>query len=151
MVSFSERSPRRMKVFKAKISYGILIPLLILFSGLMFSPMIKGASNGVILTMVAVMLPLLAFILHLFYKTTYSINANNELLIKSGFIFNLRIDIADITSITKISSLLSSPAPSLDRIELKYGKWDTVIISPQDKVAFTNALLKINPSIENNL
>lgn len=140
-----------MQVFKAKVSYGILIPLLIVLIGSMLIPVINDAANSDILIMMAIMLPLIAFILHVFFKTTYNINLNNELLIKSGFIFNLRIDIAGITSISRTSSLLSSPAPSLDRIELKYGKWDAVIISPQDKVAFTNALLKINPSIENNL
>lgn len=140
-----------MKVFKAKISYGILIPLLVLLVGSMLLPVFNGASNRDILILIAIILPILAFVLHLFFNTTYSINANNELLIKSGFIFNLKINIAQITSISNTSSLLSSPAPSLDRIELKYGKWDAVIISPKDKQAFSKAVMKLNPNIVNNI
>ena len=46
---------------------------------------------------------------------------------------------------------MSSPAPSFDRIELKYGKFDEIIISPKDKLSFANDLTQINTEIENNI
>lgn len=66
--------------------------------------------------------------------------------------FKKDIDIDKIKSISKTKSLLSSPAASLtDRIELKFGTYDAVIISPKEKKEFIRALVKINPNIKNNL
>lgn len=44
--------------------------------------------------------------------------------------------------------MLSSPALSLDRLEVFYNKFDSVIISPQNKEDFIVALQNINPAIE---
>lgn len=46
---------------------------------------------------------------------------------------------------------MSSPAPSLDRIELTYGEFGLIIISPKDKIGFAQELIKINPKIKNKL
>lgn len=97
------------------------------------------------------MLPFMAFTLHIFFSTTYRINTKNELLIKCGFLFKTVVDISKIKSIRRTRNPISSPAASLDRIELKYGKWDSVIISPKDKIKFVNELLKINPNIQSSL
>lgn len=40
------------------------------------------------------------------------------------------------------------PAISLDRIEIRCGKFNSVIISPKQKVEFINHLKSINPNIE---
>ena len=137
-----------MKEFKSKVGYGILIPVLVLLFGVTLIPIINGASIRAILAMLAIMLPIIAFILHMFYKTTYRINESNELIIKCGLIFNSVVLISKIKSISRTRNPISSPAPSLDRIELKYGKWDSVLISPKDKQGLTNELLKINPNID---
>ncbi|MDB4534689.1 PH domain-containing protein [Vicingaceae bacterium] len=140
-----------MKEFKSKVGYGILIPVLILLIGITLLPIINGEPIGAILTMIAIMVPVIAFTLHIFFRTTYRINDRNELLIKCGFLFNAVIDILKIKSIKRTRNPISSPAASLDRIELKYGKWDSVIISPNDKVGFVNELLKINPNIQHDM
>jgi hypothetical protein len=64
------------------------------------------------------------------------------------FIVNDRIDISKIRKIEKTSSILSSPALSLDRIAVRYNKFDEVYISPKEKQNFLNDLLQINPNIE---
>ena len=89
------------------------------------------------------------FILHIFLKTTYIVE-NKTLKIKCGFLFNKNILIDDIKGIKKTKNLISSPAPSFDRIEIKYGKFDEVIISPKDKVGFAKDLTLINPTIVND-
>jgi hypothetical protein len=91
-----------------------------------------------------------AFILHMFLKTEYTID-NNKLKIRCGTFSYKPIAIADIKEIHKTKSILSSPAPSFDRIEIKYGKFDTIIISPKDKLNFSKDLIKINPDIKNNI
>ena len=56
-----------------------------------------------------------------------------------------------INTIYKISETynpLSSPAGSIDRLEIKYNKSESVLISPKDKNAFINDLILVNPNIE---
>ncbi len=43
---------------------------------------------------------------------------------------------------------MSSPACSFDRIEVKYGKYEGVIISPENRKAFIDEVLKVNPKVE---
>ncbi|MBU2912475.1 PH domain-containing protein [Reichenbachiella agariperforans] len=140
-----------MKEFKSKVGYGILIPVLILCFGITFLPIINGAPIRATLTIIGIMVLTIAFILHVFFQTTYRINDKNELLIKCGFLYNAVVKISSIKSINRTRNPISSPAASLDRIELKYGKWDSVIISPNDRAGFVNELLKINPNIQHNL
>lgn len=139
-----------MKEFRSKVGYGILIPVLILLVGITLFPIINGAPIVATLTMLGIMVPTIAFTLHIFFRTTYRINDNNELVIKCGFLYNSTVDISAIKSISRTRNPISSPAASLDRIELKYGKWDSVIISPNDKTGFVNELLKINPDIQHD-
>lgn len=140
-----------MKEFKSKVGYGILIPVLVLLVGITLLPIINGAPTRATLTMLGIMVPTIAFTLHIFFRTIYRIDNNNELVIKCGFLHNSTVDISTIKSISRTRNPISSPAASLDRIELKYGKWNSVIISPNDKVEFVNELLKINPNIQHDL
>ncbi len=91
-----------------------------------------------------------AFILHLFLKILYIID-EGKLIIKTGFIRYKPIDIKSIKKMAPTNSIVSSPAPSFDRIEIKYGKYDDIIISPKDKQNFVKHLLKINPEINNEI
>lgn len=138
------------KKYKAKVSYGMLIAIFLLF----FIPVIFGlVNNGInkeFYTLIGILIPTYAFILNMVLKTEYRIE-NNTLKIKCGIIFNKTIDINKIKKISQTNSLMSSPAPSFDRIELKYGKFDEIIISPKDKLSFANDLTQINIEIENNI
>lgn len=40
-----------------------------------------------------------------------------------------------------------APALSLDRIQIRSGKYDLIAISPKDKFTFVEELMKINPDI----
>tara|TARA_R110001592_G_scaffold69669_1_gene213801 strand:+ start:1031 stop:1270 length:240 start_codon:yes stop_codon:yes gene_type:complete len=61
--------------------------------------------------------------------------------------------VATITSfeITKSNNIISSPAASFDRIEIKYGKFEELIISPKNKFEFAEHLTKLNQKIKNNI
>lgn len=89
-----------------------------------------------------------AFVVHLFLNTYYVIDGE-ELRIKAGFLYTVKINIHDIKRIEKSNSLLSSPALSIsDRIEIFYGKFDSVLISPKDRKGFVEELLRVNGGIE---
>lgn len=101
-------------------------------------------------TATAILIFTYIFILHLFYTNKYIID-DGILKIRSGFIHKLDIEIQSIKSISKTNSIMSSPAASFDRIEIKFGKFDSVLISPKDKIALINNLVKINPNIKNEV
>ncbi len=56
--------------------------------------------------------------------------------------------IGSISEIKESRTWLSSPALSLDRIQIKYGKYGTIVISPLEKEKFIAELCAINPNIK---
>ena len=81
-------------------------------------------------------------------KSTRYIISENKLIVKCMFIVNDKIEISKIRKIEKTNSILSSPALSLDRIDVFYNKYDEVYISPKDRYNFIKDLLEINHTIE---
>lgn len=72
--------------------------------------------------------------LWLLLGTHYTIESAH-LRIRSGP-FKWQVPVADITSIVPSSNPLSSPALSLDRLRIDYGRGATIMISPRDKERF---------------
>jgi hypothetical protein len=131
-----------MVTYRSKIGLELIIPLLIIFGGLAITMVVNKAWAGVV-----ILAPILAFITHMLL-TTYYIVDGQTLVVKCGFLVNMKIDINTIKSIKETNNALSSPAASLDRLEISYGKYDSVMISPKEKAEFISALTSINPSIE---
>lgn len=64
-----------------------------------------------------------------------------------GPLMKERSDIVDITAVRPPRTSVSSPAMSLDRLELKLRE-RSIIISPKDKDRFVDDLRAINPDIK---
>lgn len=130
-----------MKVFKSKIDwwFGLLLVYPIFMS---VKSMLLGEWVGLLGLSIVVVLILF------FSKTTRYIINDNQLIVMSTWVVYERIDISKITKIEKTNSILSSPALSLDRIRIRYNKYDEVLISPKVKKEFVDELLKVNPTIE---
>ena len=139
-----------MKKFKSKVSYGILIVIFLFF----FAPIIIGIINNGItknfFVLNEILIPIYAFILYLFLSTDYTID-KGKLKIKTGFVYNKYLDIEKIKLITETNNPISAPAASFDRIEIHYGEFSSVIISPKDKIGFIKELMKINPNIDSKI
>jgi len=86
---------------------------------------------------VAVVLLLFA----VFRGTHYTIT-EQELRIVSGP-FRWTVPIDEITAIAPSRNPLSSPALSLDRLKISYGKRKFVLISPSDKAGFMRAMERV--------
>jgi hypothetical protein len=129
------------QTFRSKIGLEIVIPVGILLVGLFVVLLATKAWAGLI-----VISCLVAFMTHMFANTYYVIDGDT-LRVRSGFIINLTIDIHKITKIVPSRSILSSPAVSLDRLEVFYNKYDSVLVSPGDKVGFIAELKALNPAI----
>lgn len=87
------------------------------------------------------------FIIHLFMTTYYQIQGD-QLKIRSGFIVNKTLDINTIKKVVATGNIISAPATSLDRLELLYNRYDSILVSPKDKTGFINELLTVKPDIE---
>lgn len=128
--------------YKSKIDIGLIFPIFIITFGIgAFIAFLKVWIGLVIIAL------LLIFIIHMIL-TTYYIIDGKVLRIKSGIVVNKLVNIDSISKITETNSLESSPANSLDRLELRYNKLERIIISPKDKDGFIKNMSELNPNIE---
>lgn len=131
-------------VYKSKIGLELAIPLIIVLEGSMILFITGGAWIGVL-----IFIPVIAFVLHMFLNTDYTIDGE-ILKVRCGF-SKQNVDIKLIRKITDSSNYASSPALSLDRLELFYKGYDSVVVSPKNKEQFIKELLKVNGDIELSL
>lgn len=131
-----------MAKFKSKISIGLVLFLAIILGGMFIKLLYDGTWSVSLLIFCQIL-----FIAHLFLTTFYIVE-NEKLHVKSGFLINILIDIQQIKKISETNTIMSAPAVSFDRLEILYNKFDTVVISPKEKMQFIEAIKKINPQVE---
>ena len=88
-------------------------------------------------------------LLDIYFRTYYLVEEDIVRVVSGPF--RWKVPISEITSIRATKSILSSPALSMDRLELKYGKYKFIIISPEDKGRFVEEILKRNDKVQVNL
>ena len=130
------------KTYRSKIGIELILILTIVL-GFSFYKLLDQPKISGIITLGA----LLVFILYIVLSIQYKIN-DKILTVKAGFLVNTKIDIQKIKKIKKTFNPLSSPAASIDRLEICYNNGDFVLISPKNKDQFIKDLLEINPNIE---
>jgi uncharacterized membrane protein YdbT with pleckstrin-like domain len=92
-----------------------------------------------------IVLAVLALFAWIYFSTRYTITGD-FLMVKSGP-FSWIIPIEDISAVEPTRNALSSPALSLDRLLIRYGKSAELMISPKDKAGFMTELRKhLKPS-----
>ncbi len=131
------------KTFKSKIGLELVIPITILLVTVLFVMM-----NGQVAWLgICILLGVILFVVHMFSTTDYTVY-NNSLTIRCGFIINKTIDIRQIRKIAETNNPISSPAISLDRLEITYGKSGCILISPKHKKEFIETIVSINPQVD---
>ncbi len=118
---------------------GLLIWGLMLLGAI---PALLKPGKGQFIIMIAVLL----FVGWIWFGTGYEIS-DEEVKIRCGP-FRQTIPLREIKEIKKTRSALSSPACSLDRLEIKYGMSKRVMISPADKEGFVQLLREKAPQIK---
>lgn len=134
-----------MKKFRTEVSWKILGPVIIIFSFVM--SIIYYSAEANLIEILAILIGFLVLTCYMIFGIWYEIINDSTLRIKAGFFYKIDVPINAIYCIEKTNSILSAPASSLDRIEVKYNTYDSVIISPKNRNDFINELLKINPDI----
>jgi hypothetical protein len=90
-----------------------------------------------------------AFVLWTLYGTRYALT-ESTIIVQSGP-FRWVIDLEAITEAFPTRNPLSSPACSLDRLQIRYGKSRLgMMISPQDKAGFLRDLVARFPGLKLN-
>ncbi|MFD1068201.1 PH domain-containing protein [Oceanobacillus locisalsi] len=102
---------------------------------------------SMILTIIS--LVFILFVGDMWFNTKYVI-ARRILEVRSGFLKKKKVFIDEIHTIRFTKNPIAAPALSLDRIEINYNQYDTIIISPRNSKRFIHEIIKINPKIKVN-
>jgi hypothetical protein len=126
--------------YKSKVDWWIAAILVALPCGLLFVSIwliLSGETMGGLINLSALGVVLLVYTFGLFplrYELT-----SDVLVIRSGW-GKRRVPYAEIRNVQPSRSLLSSPALSLDRLRIDYGRTFPIYISPDDRRAFMRDL-----------
>lgn len=88
-----------------------------------------------------------AYFCLIFFTMRYVID-DEYLLIRTKFFPSQKVALQDIRKIEESNSILAAPAFSFDRLEILYNKYDSILVSPENKEQFIADLLNVNPEIE---
>ena len=129
------------KRFKSKIDSWILIVLIAIIVvdlgvviGIASHPQDPLVTTATILLCIAAM----ALVASLLVRTHYSVDKDVLRIVSGPFRWTVALD--QITSVSASRSPLSSPALSLDRLLIRYGKRRRIMVSPADKQGFLRAI-----------
>ena len=123
-------------VYKSKIGLELLIPVTLILGTVVTLMIIHQVWLGLVVCGLVIF-----FVVNMFTGTYYKITANKRLFIKCGIIEKFDIDIMDIQWIKGTKELTSSPALSIDRLEIGF-RGGRVLVSPVDKEKFVADIRK---------
>jgi hypothetical protein len=136
------------EVFPSKVDRWLVL-LLVAAWGLslvsVVSAMKAGGPPSALFSTVGLEVFVFGFIAWVFAATRYVVTADT-LVVRSGP-FRWRISLAEITEIVPSRNPLSSPALSLDRLEVRYGRGRRILISPRDRRSFLAAVVARSPGL----
>lgn len=126
------------KVFRSRIDWWLAAILLGVVALALVSAWMTDSLS--LLTIVVLLLILTTF------RTVYVVK-DNKLRVWVGLIPYASKEIGQVKSVHRTTSLLSSPALSIDRLRITFANGGILIISPKDREGFIAALLAINEHI----
>ena len=127
--------------FKSKVDRWILVLLIVAIVGMIVAVGSAALRAGDPLAMTGLMLAMIgiaALMIWLMIGTHYTVDRGTIRIASGPFRWNVPID--EITVVESTRSPLSSPALSMDRIRIRYGKRRQIMISPADKAGFLKAI-----------
>ena len=129
------------KKFKSKVDRWILVLILLAIIGqvvVIAAAVNEAGEPAMITSLILVMIGVVALMVWLLLGTHYTVDRGTIRIVSGPFRWKVPID--EITSVEATRNPLSSPALSLDRLSIRYGKRRRIMISPADKVGFLKAI-----------
>ena len=133
--------------FSSKVDRPLLFAGLVPLGAAMIGCAILGARFHEPIGWIVFFLLLIAvcFVAWIYLATYYEVNGS-QLYIRSGP-FTWQIATDEIHSVVPSGSMLSSPALSLDRLDIQYGRRRSILVSPAQRSAFLEALARASPGL----
>lgn len=129
------------KKFKSKVDRWILVLILavIVVQLVAITAAINEAGEpGMITSLILVLIGVVALMIWLLLGTHYTVDRGYIRIVSGPFRWRVPID--EITAVSRTRNPLSSPALSLDRLSIRYGKRRRIMISPADQAGFLEAI-----------
>jgi hypothetical protein len=130
-----------LKKFKSKIDRWIMLVLvsailvdLVVIVQVAMRTQNPAATTATILVCIAAIVLLVSLLL----RTYYTVDKGSLRIVSGPFHWTIAID--QISSVTPTRSPWSSPALSLDRLLVRYGKGRRILVSPADRNEFLRAI-----------
>lgn len=130
-----------MKRFASRTDPWLFVLLVLAIAGQLIAlilVVVRGQSPEATVIVALTVILGISLIVSVLIHTHYTV-ADDRLTVVSGP-FRWTIPLADITSVTASHNPLSSPALSLDRLKIRYGKRKFILVSPEDKRGFLRAI-----------
>jgi hypothetical protein len=124
---------------------GVLIVILGISSASLVAALLAPDPDPGLGWVVSILIVAVLFVAWIWTATDYTLTSA-ELLVRSGP-FRWRVPLAEIREVTPTHNPLSSPALSLDRLEIRYGRMGFLLISPEDKDGFLRSLVAQAPHL----
>ena len=128
-------------LYKSKIAKGMVSILIVIYTACSLIMLFDDSWPGIL-----VITPAFALVGYA-VATTYYVIEGKILRVRSGLFYNKVFDIKIFRKVVKTNSAITAPAASLDRLELFFNSYDSVVISPKDKDAFIAHILSLNSGI----
>lgn len=138
-----------MKSYRSKIDIWLVIILIFTFGYSPYDSLVN--QNWQKFRLTVLIFSIFSFIFIFIFLSLKYVIEDEFLIIKMNFFIIKKIKISEIKSVAKSIDFTSSPALSIDRLSIKYGKFDEVLISPKNKEAFANDLSNVNTEIIINI
>ena len=133
------------QVFPSKVSWWLFGPIIALLIGSGIYAVLEQSWREVLTMMLA-----LGLFYWLLRYTYYEVQLEQQQLRIVSGPFVWHVPVPAIVSVVPTHNPLSSPALSLDRLKIRYGKYNSIMISPADRAGFLAALLQLNPAIRHD-
>ncbi|GAB5412643.1 MAG: hypothetical protein Cons2KO_02460 [Congregibacter sp.] len=132
-------------VFRSKIDLwlvalvvGAAVMVVVATIPVFLEPLSKSDAVTAIVTILFALLLTIGLPAWMFMATDYRVEQDSCFVRCGPFKWEIPLD--SITSITPTRNPLSSPALSLDRLEIRYGSGKVILLSPKDKNGFIAAV-----------
>jgi hypothetical protein len=133
--------------FRSKVDWWLGAILLISAAASAIAVVITAIANSPLVALAVSPLLLLSVGLPvwLLLATRYTFNGA-DLDVRCGP-FSWRVPLREVRAVTATRDPLSSPALSLDRLRIDFGRTNSIMISPEDKEGFLRELRKRVPAV----
>lgn len=127
--------------FKSKVDrwiYALIIVVIVVQIVAVGSAALQAGDPLATTGLIFVMIGVAGLMVWLLVGTHYTVDKDIIRVVSGPFRWKVPVD--QITSVSATRSPLSSPALSMDRICIRYGKRRRIMISPADKAGFLKAI-----------